>query len=190
MAIEPPPWRRPLRRRFAAPPPPLTRGRIACGFVAILFLLIASVPSFAVLPHERLADPALEERARALSAELRCMVCQNQSIDDSDAPLAADLRVLLRERIMAGDSDAEVIDFLVARYGEFILLKPRFAWHTLILWAAPLAIFALAVLVAAYGYRRRHNVAASEPAPLDSSEQEALRRLVSGGETGANITEK
>jgi cytochrome c-type biogenesis protein CcmH len=136
-----------------------------------------------------LSDPALEARARALSAELRCMVCQNQSIDDSDAPLAADLRVLLRERIMAGDSDAEAIDFLVARYGEFILLKPRFAWHTVLLWGTPLAVFAIAVLVAAYGYRRRRISAASDPAPLDAAEEEALRRLVSGGEDRPNITE-
>lgn len=117
------------------------------------------------------------------------MVCQNQSIDDSDAPLAADLRVLLRERLAAGDSDAEVIDFLVARYGEFILLKPRFAWHTVALWGTPLAVFAIAVLVAAYGYRRRRNVAASEPAPLDAAEEEALKRLVSGSQDRANITE-
>ena len=169
---------------------PVSRGRITSGLIAILFLLFASAPSFAVLPDEMLADPALEARARALSAELRCMVCQNQSIDDSDAPLAADLRVLLRERIMAGDSDEQVIDFLVARYGEFILLKPRFAWHTLILWAAPLAVFAIAVLVAAYGYRRRHNVAAAEPPPLDTSEQEALRRLISGEQGPRNITQK
>ena len=117
------------------------------------------------------------------------MVCQNQSIDDSDAPLAADLRVLLRERLAVGDSDAEVIDFLVARYGEFILLKPRFAWHTVALWGAPLSVFAIAVLVAAYGYRRRRFSAASEPAPLDAAEREALKRLVSGSQDRANITE-
>ena len=93
-----------------------------------------ATPVLAVTPDEVLEDPALEARARALSAELRCMVCQNQSIDDSDAPLAKDLRVLVRERLVAGDSDGEVIDYLVSRYGEFVLLKPRFAWHTLILW--------------------------------------------------------
>jgi cytochrome c-type biogenesis protein CcmH len=141
-----------------------------------------------VLPHEVLDDPALEARARALSAELRCMVCQNQSIDDSDAPLAADLRVLVRERLTAGDSDAEVIGFLVARYGEFILLKPRFGWHTVALWGAPLAVFAAAVLVAAYGYRRRRGVTAGSPAPLDPAEKEALRRLVSGRNDPPNIT--
>src|ERR1700757_1660486 len=83
----------------------------------------------AVQPDEILSNPALEARARALSRELRCMVCQNQSIDDSDAPLAHDLRVVVRERLTAGDNDSQVIDFLVARYGEFVLLKPRFAWH-------------------------------------------------------------
>jgi cytochrome c-type biogenesis protein CcmH len=186
------------RKRESSPGPLLgprfrgdeRKGAWASHILVLIVLLLSAGPAYAVLPHERLADPALEARARALSTELRCMVCQNQSIDDSDAPLAADLRVLLRERIMAGDSDAEVIDFLVERYGEFILLKPRFGWHTLILWAAPLALFAIAVLVAAYGYRRRHNVAASEPAPLDASEREALQRLVSGGEMERNITEK
>ena len=157
--------------------------------IVCAILVVFTAPAHAVLPEEVLTDPALEARARVLSAELRCMVCQNQSIDDSDAPLAADLRVLLRERITAGDTDAEVIDFLVARYGEFILLKPRFALHTLILWAAPLTIFAIAVLVAAYGYRRRHNVAAAEPAPLSKGEQDALRRLISTNETTRNITE-
>jgi cytochrome c-type biogenesis protein CcmH len=135
-----------------------------------------------------LKDPALEARARTLSEELRCMVCQNQSIDDSDAPLAADIRVLLRERIVAGDSDGQVRDFLVARYGEFVLLKPRFNAHTLILWlAAPGVLFA-GGLVAWWGYRsrRRHPAVA----PLDAGEQEALRRLLSrGSEESRNITE-
>src|SRR3954467_13027610 len=91
----------------------------------------------AVQPDEVMADPAKESRARDLSRELRCMVCQNQSIDDSEAPLARDLRLLVRERIAAGDSNTEVIDFLVARYGEFVLLKPRFESHTLLLWLLP-----------------------------------------------------
>jgi cytochrome c-type biogenesis protein CcmH len=93
----------------------------------------------AVQPDEILNDPALERRARVLSQELRCMVCQNQSIDDSDAPLAKDLRVLVRERLSAGDSNRQVIDFLVARYGEFVLLRPRLSVHTLLLWLAPFA---------------------------------------------------
>ena len=105
------------------------------------FLLISLVSSsFAVNPDEVLKDPALEARARVLSTELRCLVCQNQSIDDSDAPLAKDLRVLLRERLKAGDSDDQVIKFLVDRYGEFILLKPYFGAHTLLLWLLPFAL--------------------------------------------------
>jgi cytochrome c-type biogenesis protein CcmH len=128
-------------------------------------------------PSEMLADPALEARARSLSAELRCMVCQNQSIDDSDAPLAADIRVLLRERIEAGDSDRQVMDFLVARYGEFILLKPRLNAHTALLWITPFAVLVIGGGIAVLGWRRRKP---AEPAPLDAAEQEALRRLTSG----------
>jgi cytochrome c-type biogenesis protein CcmH len=113
----------------------------------VLALALFGAPALAVQPDEILKDPALESRARALSQELRCMVCQNQSIDDSDAPLAKDLRVLVRERLTAGDSDGQVIDFLVARYGEFVLLKPRFSAHTLLLWLAPFA----AVLIGGWG---------------------------------------
>jgi cytochrome c-type biogenesis protein CcmH len=100
----------------------------------LLIALFAPSASWAVEPGEMLSNPALEARARALSRELRCMVCQNESIDDSGAPLAHDLRVLVRDRIKAGDSDAQVLDFLVARYGEFVLLKPRLSWHTVALW--------------------------------------------------------
>src|SRR5258705_7266608 len=100
-------------------------------------LLCLASPVHAVQPDEIMADPAKELRARDLSRELRCMVCQNQSIDDSEAPLARDLRLLVRERIAAGDSDSQVIDFLVARYGEFVLLKPPFNPHTLVLWLLP-----------------------------------------------------
>src|SRR6266851_4497020 len=96
----------------------------------VALTLLAAPHAFAVQPDEVLSDPTLEARARALSKELRCMVCQNQSIDDSDAPLAGDLRVLVRERLKAGDGDQQVLDFLVARYGEFVLLKPRFTSHT------------------------------------------------------------
>src|SRR3954471_2865683 len=103
----------------------------------LIVALIASIPAWAVQPDEVLPDATLEARARALSKELRCMVCQNQSIDDSDAPLARDLRLLVRERLRGGDSDGQVIDFLVARYGEFVLLKPRFNWHTALLWLGP-----------------------------------------------------
>src|SRR5262245_62344355 len=105
----------------------------------VAVLVLFAEPALAVQPDEILKDPALEARARALSRELRCMVCQNQSIDDSDAPLARDLRVLVRERLTSGDSDPEVLDFLVARYGEFVMLKPRFAWHNALLWLSTAA---------------------------------------------------
>ena len=106
----------------------------------IALALLSPACAWAVQPDEVLADPALEARARALSKELRCLVCQNQSIDDSAAPLARDLRVLVRERLTEGDNDQQVLDFLVARYGEFVLLKPRFAWHTVLLWLRPPAV--------------------------------------------------
>ena len=108
-------------------------------FVFAIALASAS-QSFSVQPDEILPDPALESRARTLSSELRCMVCQNQSIDDSDAPLARDLRLLVRERLKAGDSDTQVLDFLTARYGQFVLLKPRFGWDTALLWLAPVGV--------------------------------------------------
>lgn len=103
--------------------------------------LLAAAPAFAVNPDEVLADPALEARARALSAELRCMVCQNQSIDDSNAELARDLRLLVRERLKNGDSDEAVIEYVVSRYGEFVLLNPRLRGETLLLWGAPIVLF-------------------------------------------------
>src|SRR6202051_2843980 len=102
-----------------------------------------------------LSDPTLEARARALSKELRCMVCQNESIDDSGAPLAHDLRLLVRDRIKSGDSDAQVLDFLVARYGEFVLLKPRLSWHTVALWGLPPAVLVVGIVMLIAGARRR-----------------------------------
>ncbi len=149
--------------------------RVLLAFVLGLALAGAA---HAVEPGEVLKDPALEARARALSAELRCMVCQNQSIDDSEAPLAADIRVLLRQRLVAGDTDQQVTDYLVDRYGEFILLKPPFNWHTLILWAVPPLVLIAGGLAAFVGYRRRRP---AEPKPLDESEREALQRLLSQG---------
>ncbi|MCV0425365.1 MAG: cytochrome c-type biogenesis protein CcmH [Roseibium sp.] len=144
--------------------------------LALCFLLLTGA-AHAVTPDEVLDDPALEARARALSAELRCMVCQNQSIDDSDAPLAKDLRVLVRERLVAGDSDTEVVDYLVDRYGEFVLLKPRFAWHTLVLWAAgPLALVAGAIaIILALRNRSRRLQQASAPGQTKLSEDEENR---------------
>ena len=111
--------------------------------IAFLFLCVSLMPAHAVNPDEVLSDPALEERARDLSAKLRCLVCQNQSIDDSDAELAKDLRVIVRERLVAGDSDEAVIDFIVARYGEFVLLHPRFGPHTWLLWVSPFVLILL-----------------------------------------------
>ena len=139
-------------------------------------------PAFAVQPDEILADPALESRARELSRELRCMVCQNQSIDDSDAPLARDLRLLVRERLKAGDSDGEVIDFLTARYGPFVLLKPRFGWDTALLWLAPVAVLLLggAGLVPLLRRRRRTEAIPGEQ-PLTEAEQARLAELLRDG---------
>src|SRR5262245_44773215 len=152
----------------------------------VLGLALAATPqALAVQPDEILADPALEARARALSKELRCMVCQNQSIDDSDAPLARDLRVLVRERLEAGDSDPQVIDFLVARYGEFVLLKPRFTPHTALLWLMPAVVFAvgaLVLVVVARRYRRRTAVAGAEPAKLTPAEAARLADILSRGQ--------
>ena len=144
------------------------------ALIALLVMLVS--PASAVTPDEMLKDPALEARARHLSQELRCMVCQNQSIDDSEAPLAHDLRVLVRDRLTAGDSDRQVFDYLVARYGEFVLLKPPFALRTLLLWGLPpLALIAGMVgLVAALRRRRT----ATEPAPLSAAEQRRLATLV------------
>jgi cytochrome c-type biogenesis protein CcmH len=143
--------------------------------LAIIFLLHI-VPAFAVAPDEMLKDPALEARARALSQQLRCMVCQNQSIDDSDAPLAHDLRVLVRERLTHGDSDTQVIDFLVARYGEFVLLKPRFAWHNALLWAIPPAILMFGA-VALFVLSRRRGIPDAQ-ATLDEAEQRKLAAIL------------
>ncbi len=144
-----------------------------------LVLCVLSGPALAISPDEILEDQPLETRARALSAELRCMVCQNQSIDDSDAPLAKDLRVLVRERLVAGDTDAQVIDFLVDRYGEFVLLKPRFAWHTFFLWAAgPLALIAgIAAIVITLRRRQTTAVAAGINQPVQKLSEEEEKRL-------------
>ncbi|MCX8998446.1 cytochrome c-type biogenesis protein CcmH [Rhizobiaceae bacterium BDR2-2] len=141
-----------------------------------LALLFAGSPALAVNPDEILSDPALEARARALSANLRCMVCQNQSIDDSNAELARDLRVLVRERIVRGDSDEQVIDYVVSRYGEFVLLKPRLSMQTLILWGAPAALFALGA-IALFLLARRHPPATAT-APLTDAEKAQIERLL------------
>ena len=131
----------------------------------------------AVQPDEVLPDPALEARARAISEGLRCLVCQNQSIDDSDAPLAKDLRLLVRERLKQGGSDQQVVDFIVARYGEFVLLKPKFSPHTLLLWLATPAVFAAALLLIWLAYRRRQSAAQAVP-KLSVNEERRLKRLL------------
>jgi len=142
-----------------------------------LLTLWLSAPALAVQPDEILKDGALEARARALSQELRCMVCQNQSIDDSDAPLAKDLRVLVRERLTAGDTDNQVIDFLVARYGEFVLLKPRFNAHTLLLWLAPFGVLIIAAAGFLAAWRRAKAPANNEP-KLSKEEEARVATLV------------
>ena len=132
--------------------------------------------AYAVQPDEIMADPAKEARARELSRELRCMVCQNQSIDDSEAPLARDLRLLVRERIAAGDSDAQVIDFLVARYGEFVLLKPRLRPHTLLLWLLPpLALAGGGFALWMHGRWRSKSLGTADPSLLHLTEEEEAR---------------
>ena len=143
--------------------------------VALVFLCFNLLPALAVNPDEVLADPALEERARALSTKLRCLVCQNQSIDDSDAPLAKDLRVLVRERLVEGDSDKEVVDYIVARYGEFVLLHPRFGPHTLVLWLSPIALILIGVIALIIAQRRRPQSAASA---LSDEEEAALEDIL------------
>jgi cytochrome c-type biogenesis protein CcmH len=156
------------------------RQRCLALLLACVIGVTAMAPAVAVQPDEILQDQALEKRARALSAGLRCLVCQNQSIDDSDAPLAKDLRILVRERLKAGDTDEEIIDFVVARYGEFVLLKPRFTPHNLVLWlATPLVLLgAFAGLVVAY---RRRRSAGETPKPLTAGEKRRLKRLMGEG---------
>jgi cytochrome c-type biogenesis protein CcmH len=146
--------------------------RILTALVALAFATTA----LAVEPGEQLSDPRQEARARALSAELRCLVCQNQSIDDSNAPLAKDLRVLVREQITAGKTDAQVIGYVVARYGEFVLLRPRFTWSTALLWLAPLLL--LGVTGYALHSRARLPAAGMQAAPLSDAEEKRLKRLL------------
>jgi len=142
----------------------------------VLTLILAAAPAFAVNPDEMLSDPALEARARTLSAELRCMVCQNQSIDDSNAELAKDLRLLVRERITDGDSDEQVLNYIVSRYGEFVLLKPRFSLRTLLLWGAPvLLILAGGVSLIVFARRRVGKPTGSK---LTAEEQARLAELL------------
>ena len=149
----------------------------ALRIVFLTAVLALGTPStgLAVQPDEVLADPALEARARAISAELRCMVCQNQSIDDSDAELARDLRVIVRERLSAGDTNEEVVDFVVARYGEFVLLKPQFNARNALLWSAPFAILLLGGIFVVFRWRRPTR---EQPASLSRAEEQRLKDIL------------
>src|SRR4051794_21047622 len=152
--------------------------RMMVAFVALMLLALPA--AHAVQPDEIMSDPVKESRARDLSRELRCMVCQNQSIDDSDAPLARDLRLLVRERIAAGDSDTQVMDFLVARYGEFVLLKPRLKSHTLLLWLLPpFALLGGGLALWIHNRRRARSAAEEDPLfKLSADEEARLERLI------------
>ena len=152
--------------------------------LVLMLVLAISYPAAslaAVQPDEMLANPLLEARARALSQQLRCMVCQNESIDESDAPLAHDLRVLVRERLQAGDSDAQVLDFLVARYGEFVLLKPRLSWRTAVLWGLPPGLLLGGMVLLSVAARRRRSRAQEPAARLTAAEEARLRKLLAEG---------
>jgi cytochrome c-type biogenesis protein CcmH len=147
---------------------------------ALALLLLLALPAAAVEPDEMLADPALEARARALSQVVRCVVCQNESIDSSSAGIAKDLRRLIRERLLAGDSDQEVLDFLVARYGDYVLLEPPVKPSTWLLWAAPPLVLLLGGAGVVLALRRRRALAPA--APLDAEERRRLERLLADGE--------
>jgi cytochrome c-type biogenesis protein CcmH len=147
------------------------------ALIGLLIALLAPSVAFAVEPDEMLKDPALEARARGLSSEVRCMVCQNQSIDDSEAPLAHDLRVLVRDRLTKGDSDQQVLDFLVARYGQFVLLKPRLGWSTLLLWGLPPAAL-VAGFVGILMMARRRKSLSLQPAGLTPDEEKRIANLL------------
>ncbi len=152
------------------------RNRLSVATLAMLMALLFGSAAHAVKPDEMLADPVLEARARTLSEGLRCMVCQNQSIDESDADLARDLRVLVRERLKAGDSDKQVIDYIVSRYGEFVLLKPRFDTRNALLWAAPVLLLLVGGIFVFRAARRRP--AAPQSAALTDEEKAALDAIL------------
>ncbi len=148
----------------------------------VLLVVLGAVGAHAVEPGEILDDPVLEVRAREISKELRCLVCQNQSIDDSDAPLARDLRILVRERLVAGDADGAVIAFIAARYGDFVLLRPPFKPTTYALWLGPAAIFLAGAIGVVVFLRRRRGAlpAAASAPPLSEEESRRLAKLMDG----------
>ncbi|QKV18615.1 cytochrome c-type biogenesis protein CcmH [Oricola thermophila] len=152
-------------------------------FAACVLVLLTATGAMAVNPDEMLDDPVLEQRARDISAKLRCLVCQNQSIDDSDAELARDLRVIVRERLVEGDTDEEVMDFVVARYGEFVLLRPRMSARNLLLWGTPLLGLLLGGAAVAFLYRGRSR--AAPVAHLTPEEQERINKLLADGDDAA-----
>ena len=149
---------------------------VLVGFSLIILTQIP--PATAVEPDEILSDPVLEQRARELSAEVRCLVCQNQSIDDSNAPLAKDLRVLIREKLVEGLSNQEILDHLVARYGDFVLLKPRFGGQTLLLWFLPALILIFGIIISFRLFRRRPESSQPELAKLSQKEKSALTKIL------------
>ena len=150
------------------------------GAVAAALILSLAAPAFAVQPDEVLKDPAMEARAREISKELRCLVCQNQSIDDSNAPLARDLRVLVRERLVAGDDDTSVLGYITARYGDYVLLRPPFKASTYVLWIGPVVVLLLGALGAALFLRGRNRAVAAgdTEAPLTPEERARLDKLL------------
>jgi cytochrome c-type biogenesis protein CcmH len=155
---------------------------VVLSVMALVMVVLVAPTSYqpvaALQATELLEDPVLEDRAREVSAQLRCLVCQNQSIDDSNAGLARDLRQLVRERILAGDSNKEVIDFIVARYGDYVLLNPPVKFQTILLWAAPALFLLLGLGLVARLFMRRQSVAVATPAPLSAAEQKALDELI------------
>ncbi|SMH55529.1 cytochrome c-type biogenesis protein [Azospirillum agricola] len=155
------------------------RRLLLAAVLALSAPILAAAPALAVQPDEVLPDPALESRAREISKELRCLVCQNQSIDDSNAPLARDLRVLVRERLKAGDSDAGVLGYVTDRYGDYVLLRPPFKATTLLLWVGPFAILLLGGVATALFLRGRRGVAAgADTVPLSDDERRRLDALL------------
>lgn len=145
-------------------------------FALAIFLFLSALPALAVNPNEVLSDPALEARARALSAQLRCMVCQNQSIDDSNADLARDLRVLVRDHIKKGETDEEILAYLVSRYGEFVLLKPTFSFRNMLLWGAPFVLIGFGALIMILWARNR--VGKTTGTELNDEEKAKLDKLL------------
>jgi len=148
------------------------------GAILLALITFSSFTAYAVLPDEMLPDRNLESRARALSRTLRCMVCQNQSIDDSEAPLARDLRILVRERLKQGDSDTQVLDYLTTRYGEFVLLKPPLAWHTALLWFSPLGLLIIGAIGLGVAIRRRRGAVEPPDPHLTPAEEARLARVL------------